>query len=177
MRSCACRVRHGGNQDRTSWGDPVRELAPFVRFGDGQRLSSTFAHLNAGKASKMLDLEKNADRAALLQLVKSADVLLESFRPGELAGLGLGYKRLTESNPGIVMASITGFGQTGPKSKFSYNDLVAMAESGFLYVSGAPELPPCRPPETQVIAEYLKLAFADLPVLFIRRVSKRIKLS
>ena len=144
-------------------GDPVRELAPFIRFGDGQRLSSTFAHLNAGKASKILDLEKNADRDALLELVKSADVLLESFRPGELAGMGLGYKRLTESNPGIVMASITGFGQTGPKSKLSCNDLVATAESGFLYVSGAPELPPCRPPETQ--AYYFAGLYATVGVL------------
>lgn len=144
-------------------GDPVREAAPFIQFGDGKRLSSTFAHLNAGKASKILDLEKNADRDAFLQLVKSADVLLESFRPGELAGLGLGYKRLAEHNAGIVMASITGFGQTGPKSELSCNDLVAAAESGFLYVSGAAELPPCRPPETQ--AYYFASLYATAGVL------------
>ncbi len=144
-------------------GDPVRELAPFVRSADGRRLSATFAHLNAGKFSKILDLKKKTDRDALLELVASADVLLESFGPGELESMGLGYERLTESNPGIIMASITGFGQIGPKSKLAYNDLVATAESGFLYISGAPELPPCKPPETQ--AYYFASWYAAVGVL------------
>ncbi len=101
-------------------------------------LSTTFAHLNAGKASKVLDLEMEADRAALRQLVESADVVIESFQPGELDAKGLGYKDLAEINPGIVMASISAFGQTGPKKNFACNDLVALAESGFLYISGDP---------------------------------------
>lgn len=143
-------------------GDPVRELAPFIDSADGRRLSSTFAHLNAGKASKILDLKKKRDRDALLKLVESADVLLESFNPGELEAIGLGYERLTKSNLGIVMASITGFGQTGPKSKLACNDLVAMAESGFLYISGTPELPPCKPPETQ--AYYFASLYATVGV-------------
>lgn len=144
-------------------GDPVRQMAPFVHSADGQRLSATFAHLNAGKFSKIFDLKKKTDRDALLQLIASADVLLESFAPGELESMGLGYKRLTESNPGIVMASITAFGQTGPKSKLAYNDLVATAESGFLYISGAPDLPPCKPPETQ--AYYFASLYAAVGVL------------
>jgi crotonobetainyl-CoA:carnitine CoA-transferase CaiB-like acyl-CoA transferase len=144
-------------------GDPVRELAPFVRSADGRRLSATFAHLNAGKFSKILDLKKKTDRDALLELAASADVLLESFAPGELESMGLGYERLTESNPGIIMASITGFGQIGPKNKLAYNDLVATAESGFLYISGAPELPPCKPPETQ--AYYFASLYAAVGVL------------
>ena len=144
-------------------GDPVRELAPFVRFSDGELLSTTFAHLNAGKASKVLDLEMAADRATFRNMVQSADVVLESFQPDDLAAKGLGYKDLAEINPGIVLASITGFGQTGPKSQFACNDLVALAESGFLYISGDPSLPPCKPPETQ--AYYFASLFATAGVL------------
>src|SRR6266700_1552427 len=75
-------------------GDPVRNLAPFITSVNSQKLSTTFAHLNAGKASKVLDLDKEADRAALRQLVATADVVLESSQPGELAAKGLDYKNL-----------------------------------------------------------------------------------
>jgi crotonobetainyl-CoA:carnitine CoA-transferase CaiB-like acyl-CoA transferase len=144
-------------------GDPVRKLAPFIRSSDGKLLSTTFAHLNAGKASKVLALDREVDRAAFRKLVETADVVLESFQPGELASKGLDYKSLAEINPGIVMASITGFGQTGPKKNLAYNDLVALAESGFLYISGDPSLPPCRPPETQ--AYYFASLFATVGLL------------
>ena len=144
-------------------GDPVRKLAPFVKSPTGSELSTTFAHLNAGKASKVLDLGKEADRQVLRKLVETADVVLESFQPGELDAKGLGYKNLAAINPGIVTASITGFGQTGPKKNMACNDLVALAESGFLYISGDPSLPPCRPPETQ--AYYFASLFAAAGVL------------
>jgi crotonobetainyl-CoA:carnitine CoA-transferase CaiB-like acyl-CoA transferase len=144
-------------------GDPVRQLAPFVKSPDGKLLSTTFAHLNAGKTSKVLDLEKETGRAVFRQLVEAADVVLESFQPGELEAKGLGYKNLAAINPGVVMASITGFGQTGRKKNFACNDLVALAESGFLYISGDPSLPPCRPPETQ--AYYFASLFAAAGLL------------
>ncbi|HEY7167965.1 MAG TPA: CoA transferase [Candidatus Binatia bacterium] len=144
-------------------GDPVRKLAPFVNSPAGSEMSTTFAHLNAGKKSRVLDLGREEDRGKLKDLVKTADVVLESFHPGELEGKGLGYDSLAAINPGIVMASITAFGQTGPKKNFAYNDLVALAESGFLYVSGDPSLPPCRPPETQ--AYYFASLFAAAGVL------------
>jgi crotonobetainyl-CoA:carnitine CoA-transferase CaiB-like acyl-CoA transferase len=144
-------------------GDSVRNLAPFVTSPDGKRLSTAFAHLNAGKASKVLDLDKETDRGAFKKLVETADVVLESFQPGELESKGLAYRQLSAINPGIVMASITAFGQTGPKKYFAYNDLVALAESGFLYISGDPSLPPCRPPETQ--AYYFASLFAAAGVL------------
>src|SRR5918996_954871 len=144
-------------------GDPVRQLPPFVQSADGQQLSATFAHLNAGKASKVLDLDKESDRAAFRQLVEHADVVLESFQPGELDAKKLGYKDLAAINPSIVMASITGFGQTGPKKNLACNDLVALAQSGFLYISGDPSLPPVRPPETQ--AYYFASLFAAAGVL------------
>ena len=144
-------------------GDPVRSLAPFVKSADGKLLSTTFAHLNAGKASKVLDLKTDAGRAALRQLVETADVVIESFQPGELDAKGLGYKDLAAINPGIVMASISAFGQTGPKKNYACNDLVALAESGFLYISGDPSLAPCKPPETQ--AYYFASLFATAGLL------------
>jgi crotonobetainyl-CoA:carnitine CoA-transferase CaiB-like acyl-CoA transferase len=144
-------------------GDPARRLPPFIRSPDGKHLSTTFAHLNAGKASKMLDLEKESERAEFRELVKTADVVLESFQPGELARKELGYKDLAAINPAIVMASITAFGQTGPKKDLASSDLVALAQSGFLYISGDPSLPPVRPPETQ--AYYFASLFAAAGIL------------
>jgi len=144
-------------------GDPVRKLAPFVKSPGGSELSTAFAHLNAGKASKVLDLDREADREVFRKLVETVDVVLESFQPGELDAKGLGYKTLAAINPGLVMGSITGFGQTGPKKNLACNDLVALAESGFLYISGDPSLPPCRPPETQ--AYYFASLFAAAGVL------------
>ncbi|MBM4260840.1 MAG: CoA transferase [Deltaproteobacteria bacterium] len=144
-------------------GDPVRKLAPFIKSSNGAELSATFAHLNAGKHSKVVDLESDAGRAAFRELVKSADVVIESFKPGELAAKGLGYKDLAMVNPGVVMASITCFGQTGPKKDFAYNDLVGLAESGILYVCGDPATAPCRAPESQ--AYYFASLFATAGVL------------
>src|SRR5262245_6748303 len=144
-------------------GDPIRNLPPFVTSPEGKRLSTSFAHLNAGKASKVLDLGKEGDRAAFRKLIESADVVLESFQPGELDAKGIGYKALSAINPAIVMASITCFGQNGPKKNLAYNDLIALAESGFLYISGDPSLPPVRPPETQ--AYYFASLFAAAGVL------------
>jgi crotonobetainyl-CoA:carnitine CoA-transferase CaiB-like acyl-CoA transferase len=144
-------------------GDPVRQLAPFVKSSEGKLLSTTFAHLNAGKASTLVDLEQEAGRDIFRQLVVTADVVLESFQPGELEAKKLGYKNLAAINPRVVMASISGFGQTGRKKNFACNDLVALAESGFLYISGDPSLPPCRPPETQ--AYYFASLFAAAGLL------------
>jgi crotonobetainyl-CoA:carnitine CoA-transferase CaiB-like acyl-CoA transferase len=103
-------------------------------------------------------LDKESERDEFRALVKTADLVLESSQPGELEAKGLGYKNLAALNPGIVMASITAFGQTGPKKNLAYNDLVALAQSGFLYISGDPSLPPVRPPETQ--AYYFASLFA-----------------
>lgn len=144
-------------------GDPVRKLAPFIKSPNGAELSTTFAHLNAGKHSKIIDLDSDAGRAEFRELVQSADVVIESFKPGDLAAKGLGYKDLAAVNPGVVMASITCFGQTGPKKDFAYNDLVGLAESGILYVCGDPATAPCKAPESQ--AYYFASLFAAAGVL------------
>jgi len=125
-------------------GDPVRNLPPFA--GD---TSLTFAHLNANKRTLELDLRRPEDRDRLKALAGEADILIESGAPGELAGLDLGYDRLGEINPGLIMASITGFGQWGPHSGFACNDLVVFAMCGLMSISGDPDRPPCAPPETQ----------------------------
>jgi len=144
-------------------GDPARCLPPFIQSADGKRLSTVFAHLNAGKASKVLDLEKPSDRGDFLKWVGTADVVLESCQPGELEAKGLAYKDLARVNPGIVMGSISAFGQSGPKKNLVCNDLVALAQSGFLYIAGDPSMPPVRPPETQ--AYYFASLFAAAGVL------------
>ena len=96
-------------------GDPVRRLAPFIKASNGAELSTTFAHLNAGKQSKVLSLDTDSGRSVFRELVKSADVVIESFKPGELNAKGIGYKDLAAVNPGIVMASSLASGKAGRK--------------------------------------------------------------
>ena len=125
-------------------GDPARRLPPFA--GD---TSLVFAHLNANKRSLELDLETAEGRERLRALAAETDILIESGAPGWMAGMDLGYDRLSESNPGLIMASITGFGQWGPHSVFAGNDLVVFAMCGLMSISGDPDGAPCAPPETQ----------------------------
>lgn len=144
-------------------GDPVRKLGPFIESRNGARLSFPFAHLNANKASTILDLRNETAREAFLRLVQKSDVVLESFPPGYMGSIGLGYEKLAAANPRLVMASVSGFGQSGPRRNFACTDLVALAMSGLLYIAGDPSLPPCKPPETQ--AYYFGSLFTALGVL------------
>jgi len=144
-------------------GDPVRCLEPFREGPEKKRSSLRFAHLNAGKKSIVLDDLTGENRARLLSLVERADVVLESLAPGYLDSLGLGYHDLCKVNPGVVVASITGFGQTGPRRHFACTDIVAYAMSGLMYIAGDPALPPCQPPETQ--AYYFGSLMAALGVV------------
>lgn len=130
-------------------GDPVRTLPPLIEASDGKKLSLPFAHLNANKQSIVLDLKKPTDRSHFEQLVGRADVVLESFTPGFLDAIGLGFEQLSKINPGLVMCSVTGFGQTGPGRAYPISDIVVFAMSGLMHISGSPDLPPCKPPETQ----------------------------
>ncbi|MEU8622253.1 CaiB/BaiF CoA-transferase family protein [Streptomyces sp. NPDC048623] len=111
--------------------------------GDYGRLvdPETFASLNRNKRSVVLDLRDPAGRETLLRLVERCDAVVESHRPGVLAGMGLGYERLREANPRVVLCSVTGFGQTGPYAARPGHDLNFLALSGFFAV-------PHRPGET-----------------------------
>jgi crotonobetainyl-CoA:carnitine CoA-transferase CaiB-like acyl-CoA transferase len=130
-------------------GDPVRRLGPFAHDQPHLEGSLRFAYLNAGKKSLTLDLTHPEGRALLLRLVEQADVLLESFAPGELDRLGLGPAVLRARNPRLVITSVTGFGQSGPYRDYLCPDLVAFAMGGLMYISGDPALPPVKAPETQ----------------------------
>ena len=125
-------------------GDPLRRQPPFAG-----ETSLPFAHLNANKRTLELDLQSPEGRDRLRALAAGTDILIESGAPGELAALELDYDRLSEINPRLIMASITGFGQWGPHSGFAYNDLVVFAMCGLMSISGDPDRPPCAPPETQ----------------------------
>jgi len=100
------------------------------------------AYLNTSKRCVALDLERAADRARFEALADRADLLVETLAPGGLEALGLGFDALRARNPGLVMTSITGFGQTGPHRDHRWSDLVAGAVGGAIYVTGDPEAPP-----------------------------------
>ena len=125
-------------------GDPVRGLGPFAHDVPHSEGSLRFAYLNAGKRSVVLDLSQAADRARLLGLVRRADVLLESFQPGTLARLGLDAGLLRAHNPGLIITSITGFGQTGPYRERPGLDQIAQGLSGFMSVTGTKDSGPIR---------------------------------
>jgi crotonobetainyl-CoA:carnitine CoA-transferase CaiB-like acyl-CoA transferase len=122
--------------ERPPIGDEMREYEP--RFGS---TSVNFALLNAGKESLALDLKNEADWARLEPLLHEADVLVEQFRPGVMARLGLDYESLKSINPSLVYCSITGYGQSGPKAHVAAHDLNYIADTGLLSLV-EPALPP-----------------------------------
>jgi len=144
-------------------GDAVRRMGPFKDDRPDREASLRFAFLNGGKESVTLDFETAEGRERLLCLVEQADVVIESYEPGYLDGLGLGYPALRERNAGLVMASVTGFGQTGPRAGYRATDIVGVATGGLMYISGDPSLPPVRPPETQ--GYYYASVFAAYGIL------------
>src|SRR5579884_3768040 len=149
LRQAAARPRYGSDQNRAAGWRSVRRLGPFAHDRPHLEGSLRFAYLNAGKKSLTLDLVHPEGRALLLRLVEQADVLLESFAPGELDRLGLGPDVLRARNPRLVITSVTGFGQSGPYRDYLCPDLVAFAMGGLMYISGDPALPPVKAPQTQ----------------------------
>jgi CoA:oxalate CoA-transferase len=126
--------------ERPGRGDDSRAYGPF-RSGR----SLYFDRVNRGKESVALDLADPADRDVLLALADRADVLVENFRPGVMARLGLGYPELSARNPRLVYASISGFGQTGPWRERPAYDTVVQAAAGMMAITGAPDGPPTKP--------------------------------
>ena len=128
-------------------GDPARNVPPFYHDEAGLERSLYFFNLNTNKRSIALDLESDAGRAAFAQLVPSADIVVESFAPGYLDSLGLGYDGLTKLRGDIILTSVTGFGQTGPHAGYLAPDIVGVAMGGIMWLAGspddAPNLPPC----------------------------------
>lgn len=118
--------------------DPTRANGPMLDGTAGDRHSSPFARLNRNKESVALDLKSDAGRAAFLRLVERADALVENLRPGALRRLGLGPDDLAAVNPGLVYASVSGFGQDGPLAGLPGLDIMAQARSGLMSITGEP---------------------------------------
>jgi len=123
----------GKGDDTRAWGPP---------FTNGE--SAYFLSINRNKESVTLDFKHAGGRAILERLVEKADVLVENFRPGTLTRLGLDYESLGSRFPRLVYCSISGFGQTGPRSKQPGYDAVIQGEGGLMSITGAADGPPYR---------------------------------
>ncbi len=120
----------------TGLGDYIRWSPPYIEGADDSAKSALFLALNRNKRSIRIDLKSEAGRAVLLRLVAEHDVVLESFRPGVLDRLGVGYERMREVNPAIVYCAITGYGQDGPKRAASGHDMNYLGLIGLLGLTG-----------------------------------------
>jgi crotonobetainyl-CoA:carnitine CoA-transferase CaiB-like acyl-CoA transferase len=107
--------------------------------------SLSFAYTNSNKRGITLNIERPAGKELFIRLIRGADVLVESYPPGYLDTFALGYEDLRGINPRLIMASITGFGQTGPHRDLKSCDLVTSALGGQIFVSGSPSSPPLKP--------------------------------
>ncbi len=125
-------------------GESSRSNGPFWGNAPDPEKSLSFMAQNTSKKGITLDIRKPEGRKILKRLVSRCDVLLESFDPGYLEGLGLGYGDLIAENPQIIMTSITPFGSTGPYHAYGGSDLVLWALSGLLFICGDPDRPPVR---------------------------------
>ena len=127
-------------------GDTARGGAPRIANDRGEEQSGYFLRFNRNKRSLALNLKSDAGRQIFRDLACSSDVLIENFRPGLLTEMGLGYDDLAKDNPGLVYASITGFGSLagylGPYSKRPAYDIVAQAMGGLLQTCGQAGGPP-----------------------------------
>jgi alpha-methylacyl-CoA racemase len=120
----------------TGMGDYIRWSPPYYDGAEDSAKSALFLSLNRNKRSIRLDLKSDGGREALLRLVREYDVVLESFRPGVLDRLGVGYERMREVNPGIVYCAISGYGQTGPKREAAGHDMNYLGLVGLLGLTG-----------------------------------------
>ena len=122
------------------WGATVVEVGPIPRDRDLQITPPAHAYAaHRGMRRLMVDLQAKNGRNAFLRLAAKADVVIESFRPGVVDRLGVGYEAVRVLNPGIVYCSTTGYGQTGPRSSWAGHDLNYLAVGGYLHCSGRDE--------------------------------------
>ncbi len=125
--------RPGVGDDTRSWGPP---------FAAG--MSTYFAAVNRGKRSVAIDLGDDRGRELAIGLAASADVLIENFRPGVSARLGLDYESLAAANPRLVYGSINGFGSHGPRAQDAGTEVIVEAQTGLMAMMGTPDGPPVR---------------------------------
>ncbi len=120
-------------------GDLARFASPHI-----DQVSSYFLSINRGKKSLTLDLKREGAEKVVLDLARDADILLENFRPGVMHRLGFGYEPISQVNPRIIYASLSGFGQDGPYAQRPAFDMIAQGMGGVMSITGEPGRPPCR---------------------------------
>lgn len=125
--------------ERPGIGDDSREFGPFI---NGE--SAYFISINRNKKSITLDLKKEKGKEIFKELVKISDVVAENYRPHTMQKLGLGYETLKEINPGIIYASICGFGHKSLYKERPGYDIIAQATGGIMGITGSPDGPPTR---------------------------------
>lgn len=136
-------------------GDPARRVGPFYGDDADPEKSLFWMAYNTGKRGITLDIMKEEGRKILRRLVTKADFLIESFPPGCLKGLGMDYSVLEKLNPGLIMASITPFGQTGPRAHWKGPDIIPWAMGGYMWMTGEQGRAPVRishPPQAYLHA-------------------------
>lgn len=134
---------HGASVDKLEdpgGGDYMRQMPPHI---DG--MNALFHALARGTRSLVLDLKSESGRAAFMRLLPQYDVLIESFRPGVMAKLGLSYATLSAASPKLIYCSISGYGQSGPRAHVAGHDLNYLARGGVLGVTGPADGPPHPP--------------------------------
>ena len=139
-------------------GDDTRAWGPYLH-GHG----SFYFQLNRSKKSLALDLKTSAGAAALRDLIATADVLIENFRPGSLSQLGFGFTDAAAVNPRLIYCSISGYGQTGPFAHLPGYDAVIQGEAGIMDMTGAPDGDPTR--VGVAITDYLAGLYASQGIL------------
>ncbi len=146
-------------------GDETRQWGPPFQEGE----SSYFLSVNRNKRSVTLDLKSERGKEALRRLAERADVLVENFRPGTMERLGLAYPEARMLNPSLVYCSISGFGQTGPRSREPAYDAILQGMGGFQGLTGDPDRPPTKvgPPIADITAGMFA-AYAVASALFAR---------
>src|SRR5437764_6823926 len=151
----------------TGMGDYVRWSPPYYQGAEETARGALFLALNRGKRSVRIDLKNEAGREVLIRLVRDADVLIESFRPGVLERLGVGYERLREDNRGLVYCAITGYGPDGPYRDRSGHDMNYLGLVGLLGLTGDRDGPPVQAAGqiADLAGGALMAAFGILPAL------------
>ena len=148
-------------------GDSSRKIGPFLGNSPHPEKSLFFYYHNSNKLGITLDIEKDEGKKIFFKLLKKTDVVVETFHPGYLKKLDLGFDVLSKVNSGLILTSVTGFGQNGPRCQYGSCDLVASAFGGQMYVSGSPLTPPLKPFGEQSF--YVTSLFAAIGILLALR--------
>lgn len=128
--------------ERPGDGDPARRMGPFFKDDPHPEKSGLFLHLNTNKRGMTLDLKTATGKKIIRELVREADILVESFRPGVMESLGLSYGELEKINPRLVMTSLSNYGQTGPYRDYRSSDTITFAMGGAMNNTGLPDRAP-----------------------------------